>query len=88
MADLHPSYRKSGSKLFHGQAQRVSLARTLANDAELLLFDDPTSALDPISMQNVEDVLVNKRNNQGMTVFWFLSSPLKLGFVIFVLKDG
>ena len=40
-----------------GEAQRVSLARTLANDAEVLLLDEPTSALDDASKVEVEALL-------------------------------
>ncbi|KAL4566744.1 hypothetical protein LXL04_030867 [Taraxacum kok-saghyz] len=50
-----------------GQAQRVALARTLANDPEVLLLDEPTSALDPVSTQNIEDLLM-KLKSKGMTI--------------------
>ncbi|PIN01585.1 putative ABC-type transport, ATPase component/CCR4 associated factor [Handroanthus impetiginosus] len=69
LADLDLSfYSKSGRELSVGQAQRVALARTLANEPEVLLLDEPTSALDPISTQNIEDVLVKLKQDWGMTI--------------------
>ncbi|KAK7828833.1 abc transporter i family member 17 [Quercus suber] len=69
LADLDSSfYSNTGGELSVGQAQRVALARTLANKPEVLLLDEPTSALDPISTENIEDVLVNLKKKQGMTI--------------------
>uniref|UniRef100_A0A5B7CBS4 Putative ABC transporter I family member 17 n=1 Tax=Davidia involucrata TaxID=16924 RepID=A0A5B7CBS4_DAVIN len=69
LADLDSSfYNKTGAELSVGQAQRVALARTLANEPEVLLLDEPTSALDPISTQNIENVLVKLKKNRGMTI--------------------
>ncbi|KDP35911.1 hypothetical protein JCGZ_09883 [Jatropha curcas] len=69
LADLDSTFhKKNGSELSVGQAQRVALARTLANEPEVLLLDEPTSALDPISTQNIEDVIVKLKENRGMTV--------------------
>ncbi|XAR50435.1 Phosphate-transporting ATPase [Bertholletia excelsa] len=69
LADLDPSFfSKPVGELSVGQAQRVALARTLANEPEVLLLDEPTSALDPISTQNIEEVLVKLKKSRGMTI--------------------
>lgn len=69
LADLDSSFfSKNGRELSVGQAQRVALARTLANEPEVLLLDEPTSALDPISTQNIEDVLLKLKQTRGMTI--------------------
>ncbi|XP_038879066.1 ABC transporter I family member 17 isoform X1 [Benincasa hispida] len=69
LADLDSSFfSKIGSELSVGQAQRVALARTLANAPEVLLLDEPTSALDPISTENIEDVLMKLKTKWGLTI--------------------
>ena len=68
LADLDPSLAsRPASELSVGQAQRVALARTLANDPEVILLDEPTSALDPISTQNIEEAIVRLKKTRGIT---------------------
>jgi putative ABC transport system ATP-binding protein len=50
-----------------GEAQRVSLARTLANSPEILLLDEPTSALDDATQRGVEDLILGIIREQGLT---------------------
>ncbi|KAL6977780.1 ABC transporter I member 17 [Sarracenia purpurea var. burkii] len=91
-ADLDSSFfNKNVRELSVGQAQRVALARTIANEPEVLLLDEPTSALDPISTQNIEDAIIKLKKNRGMTTI-IVSHSIKqiqrIADLVCLLVDG
>ena len=81
---------KGGSNLSGGQAQRLSLARTLLKNPEILILDEATSALDSITesriMKNI-DRLIQYERKTAIIISHKLST-VKNADVIYVLKDG
>ncbi|TXG61134.1 hypothetical protein EZV62_012497 [Acer yangbiense] len=92
LADLDSSFfNKTGGEISVGQAQRVALARTLANEPEVLLLDEPTSSLDPISTENIEEVIMKLKKKRGMTIV-MVSHSIKqiqrIADIVCLLVDG
>jgi ABC-type bacteriocin/lantibiotic exporter with double-glycine peptidase domain len=60
---LDRSIGESGIKISGGQKQRIAIARALYNSPEILIFDEPTSSLDPVTTSKLFDTL-KKLNNE------------------------
>ncbi|MFD4503335.1 glycine betaine/L-proline ABC transporter ATP-binding protein [Streptomyces sp. NPDC058457] len=78
-------------QLSGGQRQRVGLARALAVDPEVLLFDEPFSALDPLIRRDMQEEVVRLHREEGRTMVFIthdLSEALKLGDRIALMRDG
>jgi glycine betaine/proline transport system ATP-binding protein len=74
-----------------GMQQRVGLARALAMDADILLMDEPFSALDPLIRQGLQDELLDLQRKLNMTIVFVshdLDEALKLGNNIVIMKGG
>ena len=60
--------REPGTSLSGGQQQRLCIARALANELEMLLMDEPCSALDPIATQRIEELLVELKKTYTIVI--------------------
>jgi glycine betaine/proline transport system ATP-binding protein len=78
-------------ELSGGMQQRVGLARALATDPEIMLFDEPFSALDPLIRRDMQDEVIRLQREVRKTMIFIthdLMEALKLGDRIAIMKDG
>jgi glycine betaine/proline transport system ATP-binding protein len=78
-------------QLSGGMQQRVGLARALAADPEVLMFDEPFSALDPLIRRDMQNEVIRLHREVGKTMVFIthdLTEALKLGDRILIMRDG
>ena len=79
------------SELSGGQQQRVGVIRAMANDPEIILFDEPFSALDPVTRSNLQDELVELQQKVGKTMVFVthdMDEAIKIADRICIMKGG
>ena len=82
---------KKVSELSGGMQQRVGLARAFATDAEILLMDEPFSALDPLIRNRLQDELLQLQEKMHCTIVFVthdLEEAVKLGNTITIMEGG
>jgi glycine betaine/proline transport system ATP-binding protein len=85
MADRYPE------QLSGGQQQRVGLARALAGDPEVMLLDEPFSALDPLIRRDMQNEVIRLHHDLRKTMVFIthdLAEALKLGDHVMIMRDG
>jgi osmoprotectant transport system ATP-binding protein len=93
LVDLSPDDYKDRypNELSGGQQQRVGVARALANDPDIILMDEPFSALDPLTRDQLQNELLKLQTELHKTIVFVthdIDEAIKIGDRIAVMKDG
>jgi glycine betaine/proline transport system ATP-binding protein len=91
MVGLEGWENKPISSLSGGMKQRVGIARALANNPEVLLMDEPFSALDPLVRRDMQFELLTLQRKLGKTVLFIthdINEAFKLGDTVAIMRDG
>lgn len=79
------------SELSGGQQQRIGFARALMNDPEVILMDEPFSALDPVTRNDLQEELFNLQEEVKKTIVFVthdMDEAIKLADRICIMRDG
>lgn len=85
VADLHPS------ELSGGMQKRVGLARAVAGDPEIIFFDEPTTGLDPIMADVINDLIIECTREKGITTLTIthdMASAKKIATSVAMIYEG
>ncbi len=91
MVGLEGWEHKPVDSLSGGMKQRVGIARALCNDPELLLMDEPFSALDPLAKREMQFELMSIQKKLGTTIVFIthdINEAMKLGDTVGIMRDG
>ena len=93
MVDLDPDsfLDRYPAELSGGQQQRIGVIRALANDPDIILFDEPFSALDPVTRSNLQDELLELQANMGKTMVFVthdMDEAIKIADRICIMRGG
>lgn len=85
---LTKEFDENGAVFSGGQYQKIAVARTFVHDCPVKIYDEPSSALDPISEFNLYDSMMKENNNKTMIFITHRLSSVKNADKIFMLENG
>lgn len=88
---LEHEYDKMPADLSGGMRKRAGLARAMALDPEILLVDEPSAGLDPITADEIDELLLDRKRRGGVTLIVVthnIPSARRLGDELAMLHDG
>src|SRR6185503_4820630 len=88
---LEKEYEKMPGDLSGGMRKRAGLARALALDPKILLVDEPSAGLDPITADEIDELLLKLKEQGGTTLILVthdLASARRLGDTLLMLHEG
>ena len=85
---LETNVGERGSMLSGGQKQRLSLARALVRDAKILILDEASSALDPITELKINEAIRNRKDSQTILIISHRLSTVLSADRVIVMENG
>jgi phospholipid/cholesterol/gamma-HCH transport system ATP-binding protein len=67
VVDLHDVENKYPAELSGGMRKRVGLARAIIREPKIVLYDEPTTGLDPLTTESVDEMILHARERLGVT---------------------
>ncbi len=85
---LTKEFEESGTNLSGGEAQKLAIARVLYSNAEVLILDEPSSALDPLSEYRLNQTIRELASDKTILFISHRLSTTRMADTIFMLEDG
>jgi phospholipid/cholesterol/gamma-HCH transport system ATP-binding protein len=91
VVELHEVEEKYPAELSGGMRKRVGLARAIVREPKIVLYDEPTTGLDPLTTESVDEMIINARQRLGVTsvvISHDIGSAFHIGDRIAVINEG
>jgi phospholipid/cholesterol/gamma-HCH transport system ATP-binding protein len=91
VVDLHDVEQKYPAELSGGMRKRVGLARAIIRDPKIVLYDEPTTGLDPITTESVDEMIIHARERLRVTsvvISHDIGSAFHIGDRVAVINEG